>query len=148
MVSERFLDGYRASGMSGIAHIDPPAEIVRVGNRPIGSVFPPPPRYHNVWYVYGGASLDEGRSGAVRPPVNCAHCRRSIDGFERVILEDGSWRGDDIFDSFGLPGHILVTSRFKELCDEWEMTGATFIPAESYYLIPGQPLSPCGREDE
>jgi hypothetical protein len=134
MVSDRFRRLYEAAGLTGITRFDPPAEIVRVGRRRIREVHPPPPDYQNIWYVHDGADLDDEASGATRPPGLCPCCRRSISGFERVVLLPSSWTGRDLFEANGLPGHFLVTERFKALVDEHQLVGADLIPARQYRL--------------
>jgi hypothetical protein len=136
MVSARFRDLYVDAGLTGITQIDPPAEIVRVGRKPIAQADQRLPDYHNVRYVRGGADLDDERSDARRLLVRCERCRPSITAVQRVVLKAGSWNGFDVFEAFGLPGHILVSERFKALVDEHGLTNAALTAAEEYRLDP------------
>jgi hypothetical protein len=135
-VSGRFRELYEAAGLQGIVRFDPPMEIIRVRGTPVEGVKPPPPEYHNVLIVHGGADLDDELSNARRDRGLCDYCRQSIRAVDRVILRPGSWAGADIFKAYGLPGHRLVTERFKRLVEENELTNALFIPAEEYRLEP------------
>jgi hypothetical protein len=53
--------------------------------------------------------------------------------FERIIVEEGSWSGEDVFVARGLPGVILVTSRFEEMCRINGMKNANFVLAATYH---------------
>jgi hypothetical protein len=109
---------------------DPPAEIVKVRRRAAAS--PAPPEYHNVWILHGGASVDDRRSGAIRPRGICGHCRQAIDAIRKVVLADGSWNGADIFTAYGLLGETIVTARFKEFVERHGLTNAEFVPLEDF----------------
>lgn len=97
MVSERFLSLYREAGLTGITHIDPPAEVVKIGRKRAEEVFPPPPAYHNVWYVHGGADLDDERSRAKRPPNLCGYCRQGVEQVLRVDCSETFHRCSRLF---------------------------------------------------
>ncbi len=134
MVAGRFKELYEAAGLQGILRFDPPVEIVRVGRKPGAAVQPPPPAYHNVLIVHGVADLDDELSHARRTPGVCSYCRQSIRAVHPIVLRPGSWTGADIFEAYGLPGHWLVTERFKALVEENALTNALFISAEEYRL--------------
>jgi hypothetical protein len=134
MVSGRFRQLYEKAGLTGIVRFDPPAEIVKVGRKPVARVEPPPPDYHNVTYIHGAADLDDQLSGARRDRVSCGFCRPSIAAVKQVVLRPGSWSGADLFEAFGFPGSILVSDRFKQWVDDHALTGAELIPAQQYYF--------------
>jgi hypothetical protein len=145
MLSDRFLKLYQESELTGITRIYPPAEIVRVGRKPVESVQPPPPAYSYVWYSYEGADLDDRASGARRPRGLCPHCRRSITALERIRFKDGSWSGADIFEAYGLPGSIVVTGRLKSVVDANGLLNADLIPCEDYFFDWDDPHKPGQR---
>jgi len=134
MVSERFKRLYEASGLQGITRFDPPAEIVKVGRRPASEVQPPPPDYHNIWFLRGGADLDDDLSEARRPPGLCPCCRGGIHSLQRVVLRPGSWTGADLFKAYGLSGTFLVSERFQAFVEQHQITNAELTPAEQYHF--------------
>jgi hypothetical protein len=52
--------------------------------------------------------------------------------WQRVILEPGSWTGEDIFHARGLPATYITSERFKEVCERYRIANAVLIPAEEY----------------
>ncbi len=50
--------------------------------------------------------------------------------WQRLILEEGTWTGEDVFRPRGLSGQIMVTQRFKDACEQNGITNAFFTPAE------------------
>jgi hypothetical protein len=132
IVSSRFRRHYEAAGLTGITQFDSPAEIVSIGGKPASRVQPPPPEYHNIRYLHGSGELDDERSGAIRSEGLCDYCRQGIDKVDRVILRPGSWTGADFFEAYGLPGHLLVSEKLKDLIESHQLTNAELIPAEEY----------------
>lgn len=95
-----------------------------------------PPPYYHVTACRSRAAIDLAKSGFETdgdPPV-CPVCR--IDGVlirgRAVIIEPSTWSGEDVFIARGLPGTIITTERFKEVCEANGITNAVFIPAEEY----------------
>lgn len=131
LVSERPLGQFRAGGLTGLEDLRP-VEIVKL--RPRGRVAAPP-RYVCCRVARGRAVVDDVASGLVRERRrDCAEYRfgGTIKGARRVILEPGSWSGEDVFKARGLPGTVLVSERFKALCNQERATNCVLIPAEEY----------------
>ncbi len=63
---------------------------------------------------------------------------RGIDGIikraRRVVVQPGTWSGEDGFIARGLPGTILAHERFKVFCGSEGFTNVNLIPAEDYSL--------------
>jgi hypothetical protein len=73
-------------------------------------------------------------SGVVRDgEPACEECR--IGGItkriSRVVLE-ADWSGEDVFFARGLPGTILVSERFKLLCDHGGLANCALVAAEDF----------------
>ena len=132
IVSGRFKQLYEAANLSGIRQFSGPVEIVKVGRLPAFEVTPPPPEYYNIDIQHGAASLDDRASGAIRGVVLCPYCRPDTDGVKRVILEEGSWNGADLFYAYGLLGVILTSERFRLLVVENSLSNAELVPADQY----------------
>jgi hypothetical protein len=130
LVSERFRVIYHSCGLSGLIGFDP-VEITGVVTRKRRKT-PSPPRYFRVGVIYGSAALDLTASGFewLAPPT-CTYCRiANIVRYQRLVLEDGTWTGADAFRPRGLSAQIMVTQRFKDLCEENKITNAFFTAAE------------------
>lgn len=132
VVSARFKAIYEAENMEGISRFYPPATIVRAGSKTIDSLSKRPPVYHLVEITWNGANLDDQASGAIRKRSSCGFHRGSVRSVERVMLEVDSWTGADIFGARGLSGVVLVSERFRQVVDTYQVTGGLLIPAERY----------------
>jgi hypothetical protein len=129
LVSQKFHDIYHARGLSGIKAFDA-VTVLGVKSRRRNLSLPPP--YYRVIVTRGKPNLDVIASGFewVTPPT-CSHCRSgNFKRWKRLVLEPGSWTGEDIFHPLGLGGTIMVSERFKRACDENGITNAIFTPAE------------------
>jgi hypothetical protein len=58
---------------------------------------------------------------------------------ERLVLEPGTWTGDDVFEPRGL-AEIMAPQRFKDACDRHGIKNAEFRPAEEagHDFYPGE----------
>lgn len=132
LVSDRFKRLYERWSLTGL-HGFEPVTVVRVKRRERFKGDPPP--YFHVRVGRAEAAIDLQRSGFVwaEPEKVCSVCREGggIWRWKRIVIEDGTWAGEDIFIPRGLP--VTVTSeRFKEFCDKEEITNAVLVPAEQY----------------
>ena len=133
--------------LTGFEGFDP-VTIVRVKHRRRWKVEVPPPKYVRVTVKLGQAAIDQVKSEMEHrnPSTVCASCRTG--GFllrwARVVIEEGTWSGEDIFVARGLPGTFICTERFKQICDEYKILNADFIPAEEY----GRDFYPDGYEED
>jgi hypothetical protein len=139
IISERFVDAYRAAGLTGLQGFGP-VEVLKV-QRQRGS----PKRksftlqsYFAVTMTFGSALVDEARSHILRPrPFDCDYCRAiGTDGINGFTLEPESWNGDDAFQPRGLPGTLVVSERFARLVTEHGLTNMDLIPTERYVWDP------------
>ncbi len=133
LVSERFKSLYHQYELIGLTGFEP-VEIVRVVRRARCPKIPPP--YYHVQVTRTEAAIDLGRSGFVwtHPEKVCRVCREGggIRRWERIIIEEPTWKGEDIFIPRGLT--IIVTSeRFKRFCDQEQFINAVLVPAEEFW---------------
>jgi hypothetical protein len=93
-----------------------------------------PPVYELASICFSETSVDLVASGAIyEEPPTCEYCRAGIImSIKRLILEANTWTGEDIFRPRGLTGDIVVTERFKKICDDRGFTNCHFIPCEEY----------------
>jgi len=137
LVSARFKDLYESEGLSGIREFSTPVEVVRMGTLKTG-LFPTlPPVYHLVQIPWGGANQDDMASGLTheRPEeIRCSYCRTGVSwrSQERVVIEEGSWDGSDIFKPRNAPVHYLISERLKQLINLHRLTNIWCIPADKF----------------
>ena len=140
LISERFVQSFQAEGLTGLEGFHP-VEVrrmhrLRKGNRkPLTA-----PRYRVAATCFGPAAVDVvlNRMRISEPPT-CAECRlTSVEAIHGILLEPGTWKGEDIFRPRGLPGDILVSDRFKRFIERHALTNIRLTPAEQYVWDPSQ----------
>ena len=96
------------------------------------------PFYYHINVPWGGANQDDQASGLVheRPQnVECNYCRVGVTWKkqERIIIEEGSWNGTDIFIPRNAPiAGFMVSERFKNIIGKYYLKNFQFIPAEKF----------------
>jgi hypothetical protein len=131
LVSQRFKEIYEAAGLTGLPAFDM-VEVVKVKSR--RRKRPDPPAYFRVAVPYSRTAVDLAASEFewLEPPT-CPECHTAnIIRWKRLIIEESTWTGDDIFRPRGMPGEFLVSERFKDTCETHQITNAVFHPAETY----------------
>ncbi|OJT19468.1 hypothetical protein BO221_34345 [Archangium sp. Cb G35] len=134
LLSARFVEAFRAEGLTGLSDFDP-VEIVRVRTRRRSAPKIPPPYFHTV-PVFGGAAVDEARSRIRRhKPIDCDWCRETnVPAIHGFTLEQ--WRGEDVFFARGMPGSPIVSERFVRFVERHQFTNMKLIPTEKYTWDP------------
>lgn len=82
-----------------------------------------PPRYFKLTIHREKVRVNQGVSEFTwtndEPP--CSHCLWSKTGnlksYRRIVVEEGTWTGEDVFQAHGSPLNFIVTDRFKTMCD-------------------------------
>ena len=130
LLSLEFYEVYRRCNLTGLSGFEP-VEVLRVKSR--RKLHSEPPPYFRVNVSYGQTALDLSASGFewFAPPT-CPTCR-SADKirWKGLVLEEGSWTGEDAFRPRGLSGEIMVSHRFKDVCEASGIKNAVFAPAET-----------------
>lgn len=138
LISERFAEAFLAEGLRGLEGFHP-VEVIRVRRMGKGSLNPMTvPRYQVVSPCFGRAAVDHAlnRMRISKPPA-CAECRvTGVDAIHGIILDPGSWGGEDIFRPRGLMGNLLVSERFKNFVERHELKNIRLTPAEQYVWDP------------
>jgi hypothetical protein len=120
------------SGMTGFERFDA-VEMVKIKKpRHLNSL---PPVYELASIQRSRAAVDDEASKIIRQnSATCSECR--IDGLlkraDRIVIEPGTWSGEDILFARGLPGIVLVSERFKSLCDENNPANCTLVEADAF----------------
>lgn len=135
LMTERMVEAFQKEGLKGLSGFEP-VEIVRVLKR--GRRTPlTPPKYFRVSPAFLSAAVDEARSRLQRQrPIDCFYCRTraGLRSVYDLVLEEGSWNGDDIFRPRGLTGTVLVSERFERFVTQHGFTNMELTPIEKYVL--------------
>jgi len=132
LISDKLKKLFAEAGLSGFERLDP-VKIVRAKRRKRGAG--DPPEYWLASIKRSGAAIDEAASGLVREEApTCAECRAGgiIKRARRIVLKANTWSGEDVFVARGLPGTILVSGRFKRLCEDNDLGNCSLIAAEDF----------------
>lgn len=137
LVSCRFKEIYDKEGLSGISDFSSSVDVVRMGTLKSGQFPNPPPIYHLIHVPWGGANQDDIASGLIRElpeKVKCTYCRSGFSWKkqDRIVIEENSWDGSDIFKPRNAPVQFMVSERFKHIVDKYEFKNIWLIPAEYY----------------
>ena len=131
VISLRFKELYHDHGLTGLSGFEP-VEVIKIKSR--RKKKPDPPPYFRAVVGRSRTAIDLAASGFewLKPPT-CMECRRAhIIRWQRIVIEKGTWTSDDIFIPRGLSATIVVSQRFKDICESNGVTNAIFLPAESY----------------
>jgi hypothetical protein len=132
LVTERFWELYQASGLTGLLDVGP-AEVVKAKFH--GKARQSTPQYRCCRVAQGRAAINDAKSGLEKAGVQaCEECRQGgiIKRTKRVVLEPDSWSDEDIFFARGLPGIILVSEKFQQLCEKSQVSNCWLAPAEEF----------------
>jgi hypothetical protein len=132
LVSERFKDGFSAARLIGFPDFIP-VEVTRItfrGER----VSDPITKYFAARPALSRTAIDEKASGLDRDALwTCEECRiANFRRFRRIVIESGTWTGEDVFFARGLPGTIIASERFKQFCDKHAFANCLLIEADRY----------------
>ena len=145
LVSELFKKEYDARGLTGMTEFEP-VEVQRVLNRE--KTRDECPKYYLASITRSRATINVVASRLVHAkPATCPECKSGqIKRAARVVLEDGTWSGEDIFYARGLPGTIIVTDKFRRMCVEAELQNCHLVEA-SLYSFDFYPSETRGRRE-
>lgn len=133
LISERVKMLYEAEGLSGLEGFHE-VEIVKITRRGGSRLRTPPPKYYCVSITRSRAVIDAKASELVMAEPNvCEECRNGfVVRTTRVVLEEGTWSGEDVFIARGLPGTHIASQRFKDFFDRHNINNGVLIPAAEY----------------
>lgn len=132
LISARLKKLFSDGGLVGFSQLAR-ASIAKMRRRSTGAG--DPPEYWLASIQHSRTAIDEAASDLVRDEVpECDDCRLGgvIKRIGKVIIRAGTWSGEDVFYARGLPGTILVSERFKRLCDEGGLANCLLVAAEEF----------------
>jgi len=135
LVAQRVADAFKHEGLVGFSGFNE-VEIVKVIRRGGSKITSQPPRYDCVAIDRGRAAIDVEASGMVHEePYTCAECRSGlIKRIGRIIVEEGTWSGEDVFRARGLPGTILTSERFQAFFERYSLNNGVLTDAADYSI--------------
>jgi len=149
LVSEAFKNAFQTEGLTGFDSFTPVEATRAVFCR--GRISQPTPRYFMVLRSHSRAAIDDKASGVVRRDWSeCKECLGGdIERCKRVVLEPGTWSGEDVFVARGFWGRILTSQRFKDFCDRHRFKNIYLIDTARYDYdgerVPPIKITPPGK---
>lgn len=134
-VSQAFKDCYEDSGLTGLVDINP---VVIDTFKQLGPAkkanLPPLPNYYMADPQPLGLATDHERSSTefyIGSEPTCKYCRfGGTMRYKKIVLDETTWKGDDIFRLLSIGGTIAADQKFKEWYDDNKFTGCIFKPSE------------------
>lgn len=144
VVSERFLQIFQEYSFDGLSDFRP-VEVVKVTHRRRQVKTQPPP-YFMALVHRTATTVDQTSSGYVWEDDSqvCPVCLQggTLKSFAKIVVNETTWDGDDIFWPRG-GTRLIVSERFKTICEQQNIRGVVFYQAESY----GYDYYPWERDD-
>lgn len=136
LISGRFRQFYEGNQLTGLIGFDP-VEVFRIIRH--GRSGGQPPQYFKGNIVRTRTACDQTASGfdwTDSEPV-CPEClwkknSTTLREYKRVVIDPATWTGEDIFYPRGSPVNIVVSSRFRDVCVDNQVSNVIFRPAESH----------------
>jgi len=134
LVTRRFQEAYDSYGLRGLSEFVPVKVLSCKKHRKLREDMP---SYFRTMPNRGSATIDPVASkiewGEPKNP-RCEVCL-SGDGvlkrWKSVVVDESTWNGDDIFYAYGLPGTLIVSSRFADWAKEQNFRNLILVDAQS-----------------
>lgn len=130
LVSRRFAEAWERSRLVGLSGFES-VEVVktRFHRRHIGA----PPAYFRATVHRSRTAIDLVASEFEwdnAPACRVCQLGDVIKRWKRIVVDQATWIGEDIFIARGLPGEIIASDRFKDFSERNGMTNAVCLPTE------------------
>jgi len=93
-----------------------------------------PPQYYVADIKYGSAAIDHVKSETVfskGEEPTCDYCRVGfVDAYPRLVIDESTWDGTDIFFARGIGTQVTVSQRFKDWWDVCRFNNGKLEPLE------------------
>jgi hypothetical protein len=133
LITGKFKKLFLTSGLTGMEGFSP-VEITKVILRDGSKVTFPPPEYFYATVNRSRAAVDFKASGLeLAEPYTCDKCREETKiRMKRLVIEEGSWSGEDLFRPRGLYGIVVASERFRKWFEENDINNGTLIAASEF----------------
>ena len=147
LVSERFREAYATSEFRGLDVFESVEVLDCRKHRKFNDDMP---SYFRTMPNRGSAKIDPIASGIDWGEPANARCDLCLSGpgvlrrWRSVVIDESTWNGDDIFYAYGLPGSLIVSSRFANWAEKCEFRNLIFVEARfsSHDFYPAESTSP------
>jgi hypothetical protein len=128
VVSQAFVVAFEAAGLRGVDSLRP-INMISKSKKPVIS-----PRYFAARPAISFTRIDEKASRFVwEVPPDCPHCRLGFNAsFARVVVDESTWDGNDVFMATGLYGVKLVSDRFVRTVRDAGLTNFVFVDSDDF----------------
>ena len=134
LVSERFKRLWGEAGLTGLEGFEK-VEIVRTRSYGKTKRIKPSGDYYVVKIARSRAAVDDEASGLIRDGEGqqCKECRYRgiVKRTSRIVLEKGTWSGEDVFYPRGISS-IITSERYRDFHIANKVNNGLLIPAEVY----------------
>jgi len=137
VVDDYFKSNFENASLTGLEFIGE-AEVVKlicrngVKKKQLGAI----PKYSVARIKYGCAAIDHKKSGSVfddGDEPTCDYCRLGfIRYYPKIVIDENTWDGTDIFLARGIGAKIATSQRFKDWWDSYNFNNCKVIPAEEF----------------
>lgn len=135
LVTTRFQNAFECSGLRGLKGFD---STECVNHKHYGAVLSKPPEYYRASPRVGGAKVDAIASeiewGEEDQPA-CDVCfsgKGVLKRWRRIVIDESSWDGSDIFYPYGIPGALMTSSKFFDWAADKYFRNLIFLRASEY----------------
>jgi hypothetical protein len=133
LVSEKFKHEYENNGLNGILKfIRTEVVSVKSSRKLLQKNLP---FYFVATIKRSRAIIDHVLSELILDqPWTCDECRLGgiVKRISRVVIEENTWSGEDIFFARGLPGKIITSEKFRNFCINSDIKNCELIEAKNY----------------
>jgi len=132
LVSEKFKALWECYGLSRLSGFEPVEVVAVKAHLKLRGNLPP---YFRAAVSRSQTLVDVTASEFEwdeQPPCQVCRVGKIIKRWKRLVIDEATWTGEDIFVARGLSGSIVVSERFTELCETNGVKNAVFIPAEDF----------------
>jgi hypothetical protein len=129
LVTSRFRDEFERSGLCGLQGF---VSTECLSHKNHGAALGVPPEYFRTIPRIGGARVDARASeiewGDGKRPT-CDVCLAGggvLKRWKRIVIDESSWDGSDIFYPYGIPGALMASGRFYDWAADKQFRNLAF----------------------
>lgn len=115
LVSRAFVEAYRQSQLRGLSSFE---RVTVASHSKHGTASGSVPEYFRTSPSRNAAKIDLVASGVEWKSGRAPTCEECLAGiikrWSRVVVDEQSWDGSDVFNAYGIPGEILTSKRFHD----------------------------------
>jgi len=130
LVSAHFKDAYQFSNLNGLSQFE---SVSIASHKNYGAKPGTTPKYSRASPRKNATQIDVKASDVEWEKGREPTCNVCLGGiirrWRRIIVDESTWNGDDIFYAYGIPGVLIVSKRFVEWSRPYGFRNLIFEPA-------------------